>query len=41
LAVAFDQIRQNGADNVAIMVGMLGAMRTIAGQTADPGRRQE
>ena len=40
LAEAFDQIRQNGAGNVAIMVRMLGALQTIAGQTADPGRRR-
>ena len=40
LAEAFDQIRQNGAGNVAIMERMLGALHTIAGQTADPGRRR-
>ncbi len=40
LAEAFDQIRQNGAGNVAIMVRMLGALHTIAGQTADPDRRR-
>jgi len=40
LAEAFDQIRQNGAGNVAIMLRLLGALHTIAGQTADPGRRR-
>jgi len=40
LAEAFDQIRQNGAGNVAIMVRLLDALHTIAGQTADPGRRR-
>lgn len=40
LAESFDQIRQNGAGNVAIMVRMLDALHTIAGQTADPGRRR-
>jgi uncharacterized membrane protein len=40
LAEAFDQIRQNGAGNVVIMVRMLDALHTIAGQTADPGRRR-
>jgi uncharacterized membrane protein len=40
LAEAFDQIRQNSAGNVAIMERMLGALYTIAGQTADPGRRR-
>jgi uncharacterized membrane protein len=40
LADAFDQIRQNGAGNVAIMMRLLGALHTIAGQTADPGRRR-
>lgn len=40
LAEAFDQIRQNGAGNVAIMVQMLGALHTIAGQPPDPGRRR-
>ena len=37
---AFDQIRQNGAGNVAIMVRMLDALQTIADRTADPGRRR-
>jgi uncharacterized membrane protein len=40
LAQAFDQIRQNGAGNVAIMHRMLDALHTIAGQTTDPGRRR-
>lgn len=40
LGEAFDQIRQNGAGNVAIMGRMLDALYTIAGQTADPGRRR-
>jgi len=40
LAEAFDQIRQNGAGNVAIMLRLLGALHSIAGQTADPGRRR-
>ncbi len=40
LAEAFDQIRQNGTGNIAIMVRMLDALHTIAGQTTDPGRRR-
>lgn len=40
LAEAFDQIRQNGAGNVTIMERMLGALHTIAGQTADRDRRR-
>ncbi|MBM9535648.1 DUF2254 domain-containing protein [Desulfobulbus alkaliphilus] len=40
LADAFDQIRQNGVGNVAIMMRLLGALHTIAGQTVDPGRRR-
>ena len=40
LADAFDQIRQNGAGNVAIMVRMLGALHTIADQTGNPDRRR-
>jgi uncharacterized membrane protein len=40
LAEAFDQIRQNGAGNVAIMVRMLDALHAIADRTADPGRRR-
>ena len=39
LVEAFDQIRHNGAGNVAIMERMLGALHTIAGQIANPGRR--
>jgi uncharacterized membrane protein len=39
LADAFDQIRQNAAGNVAIMVRMLGALQTIGSLTASPGRR--
>lgn len=40
LAEAFDQIRQNAAGNVAIMVRMLDALQIIARLTASPSRRQ-
>ncbi|MDQ7783022.1 MAG: DUF2254 domain-containing protein [Desulfomonilaceae bacterium] len=40
LAEAFDQIRQNAAGNVAIMLRMLGALQTIASLTANPSRRR-
>jgi uncharacterized membrane protein len=40
LADAFDQILQNAAGNVAIMVRMLGALQTIAHLTANPSRRR-
>jgi uncharacterized membrane protein len=40
LGEAFDQIRQNAAGNVAIMLRMLGALQTIASLTASPGRRR-
>jgi uncharacterized membrane protein len=38
LSESFDQIRQHGASNVAIMMRMLGALQTIAGQTTNAGR---
>lgn len=40
LAESFDQIRSSATGNVAIMLRMLGALQTIAGQTASPGRRR-
>ena len=40
VAESFDQIRSSAAGNVAIMLRMLGALQTIAGLTANPGRRQ-
>ncbi|MGA7876394.1 MAG: DUF2254 domain-containing protein, partial [Desulfoferrobacter sp.] len=40
LAEAFDQIRQNAAGNVAIMLRMLNAMQTIASLTVNPSRRR-
>jgi uncharacterized membrane protein len=40
LAEAFDQIRQNAAGNVAIMLRMLGALQTIASLTTSPSRRR-
>jgi uncharacterized membrane protein len=40
LAEAFNQIRQNASGNVAIMSRQLGALKIIAGQTTDPGRRR-
>jgi len=39
LAESFDQIRGSAQGNVAIMLRMLGALHTIAGLTASPGRR--
>ncbi|MTW22067.1 DUF2254 domain-containing protein [Allochromatium palmeri] len=39
LGEAFDQIRQNAEGNVAILLRLLGALHTIAGQTASPNRR--
>ncbi|WP_163339825.1 DUF2254 domain-containing protein [Desulfopila sp. IMCC35008] len=38
LSESFDQVRQHGASNVAIMLRMLGALQTIAGQTTNSGR---
>jgi len=40
LSEAFDQIRENAKGNLGIMLRMLGALRTIASLTANPGRRQ-
>lgn len=40
VAESFDHIRGSDAGNVAIMLRMLGALQTIAGLTANPGRRQ-
>ena len=40
VAESFDQIRGSANGNVAIMLRMLGAIQTIAGLTASPGRRQ-
>jgi uncharacterized membrane protein len=40
LAESFDQIRSSATGNVAIMLRILGALETIAGLTASPGRRQ-
>lgn len=40
VAASFDQIRESAKGNVAIMIRMLGALQTIAGLTAHPGRRQ-
>ncbi|MDZ7695698.1 MAG: DUF2254 family protein [Deltaproteobacteria bacterium] len=40
LAESFDQIRGSAQGNVAIMVGMLGALQTIAGLTTSPIRRR-
>ena len=40
LAESFDQIRSSATGNVAIMLRMLGALQTIAGLTANPGRRR-
>jgi uncharacterized membrane protein len=39
LAESFDQIRSSATGNVAIMLRILGAIETIAGLTASPGRR--
>jgi uncharacterized membrane protein len=40
LAESFDQIRSSATGNIAIMLRMLGALQTIAGLTARPGRRR-
>ena len=40
LAESFDQIRGSAKGNVAIMLRILGALQTIAGLTASPGRRR-
>ncbi len=40
LAESFDQIRGSAQGNVAIMLRILGALQTIAGLTASPGRRR-
>jgi uncharacterized membrane protein len=40
LAKSFDQIRDSAKGNVAIMLRILGALQTIAGLTASPGRRR-
>lgn len=40
LAESFDQIRSSATGNVAIMLRMLGALQTIAGQTARAERRR-
>jgi uncharacterized membrane protein len=40
LAESFDQIRSSATGNAAIMLRMLGALQTIAGQTARPVRRR-
>ncbi len=37
---SFDQIRQNGAGNVAILVGLLGSLERLASRTSDRSRRQ-
>jgi uncharacterized membrane protein len=39
-AEAFDQIRDAGSDNVAILLRMLAAVAVIGGLTDDPGRRK-
>jgi uncharacterized membrane protein len=39
LTEAFDQIRQQAEGNLAILLRMLGALDTIAGQTTSPHRR--
>lgn len=38
LSESFDQIRQHGASNIAILLRMLGALQTIAEQTTNPVR---
>ncbi len=38
LSGAFDQIRQHGASNVAILLRMIGALQTIADQTTNSAR---
>ncbi|MEO9162295.1 MAG: hypothetical protein ABI349_07880 [Casimicrobiaceae bacterium] len=40
LDMAFDQIRNNAARNVAVMAHMLRAIATIASRTVDVGRRE-
>ena len=40
LAESFDQIRSSAKGNVAIMLRILGGLQTIAGLTANPGRRR-
>ena len=40
LAESFDQIRSSATGNVAIMLRILGALQTIAGLTANQGRRR-
>jgi uncharacterized membrane protein len=39
LDAAFDQIRRNAEGNVTVLERMLGAIETVAGQTASPARR--
>lgn len=39
LAESFDQIRGSAKGNIAIMLRILGAIKTIAGLTVSPGRR--
>jgi uncharacterized membrane protein len=39
VAESFDQIRESAKGNVAIMLRMLGALQTIASQSASPSRR--
>lgn len=38
LGEAFDQIRSSAAGNLAVLLRILGALRSLAGRTADPGR---
>ena len=38
---AFDQIRHNATDNVAVIVRLLHALETLARLTPDPGRRAD
>jgi len=40
LGEAFDQIRQNAAGNVAVLIGLLRAVEVVAGRTQDPDRLQ-
>ncbi|MBU1565556.1 MAG: DUF2254 domain-containing protein [Proteobacteria bacterium] len=40
LGESFDQIRSSAKGNVAIMLRILGALQTIGGLTANPGRRR-
>ncbi|MEO7298630.1 MAG: DUF2254 domain-containing protein [Verrucomicrobiota bacterium] len=40
LSEAFNQIRESAKGNLAVMLRMLAALRTIASLTADPSRRQ-